>query len=363
MEDAKAEAAPAEAAPAEAKAEAAPPRRRPKAEATPPRDRGSSRRTDARRTSCASRGSCSEDGRRTFGGARVGLSSEQMAAAKSRVSSAMGYTDAFGGKEGRRSSAWFDDEDLQQPTARTRVRLLHPLSHVRLAWDVLMLALIFIVAIWTPMRLAWTGRAPQMIEDMRAADVLIDVVFWGDVVLNFFTGYTDAGGRLEMELRAVARHYARTTLVIDVVASLPYDSFFSTLGGAAQIAPDATEAAANATASAAAQTDYVAVSVAVGLLKLLKLLRLLRLPRIARRLDLIVGLQRSTSTIAKFLVGVFVVAHWWSCGWFALGWYAHVAAMPSWVEEKGLLEPDVGVVEQARRAIPAQFSRNSAQFF
>ena len=70
-----------------------------------------------------------------------------------------------------------------------------------------------------------------------------------------------------------------------------------------------------------------------------------------------------TSTIAKFLVGVFVVAHWWSCGWFALGWYAHVAAMPSWVEEKGLLEPDVGVVEQARRAIPAQFSRNSAQFF
>ena len=286
-----------------------------------------------------------------------------MALAKGRVSAAMGYTDAFGGKEGRRSSAWFDDEDLQQPTARTRVRLLHPLSHVRLAWDVLMLALIFIVAIWTPMRLAWTGRAPQMIEDMRAADVLIDVVFWGDVVLNFFTGYTDAGGRLEMELRAVARHYARTTLVIDVVASLPYDSFFSTLGGAAQIAPDATEAAANATASAAAQTDYVAVSVAVGLLKLLKLLRLLRLPRIARRLDLIVGLQRSTSTIAKFLVGVFVVAHWWSCGWFALGWYAHVAAMPSWVEEKGLLEPDVGVVEQARCAIAAQFWRNSAQFW
>ena len=206
------------------------------------------------------------------------------------------------------------------------------------------------------MRLAWTGRAPQMIEDMRAADVLIDVVFWGDVVLNFFTGYTDAGG-LEMDAapRGTSAHDARHRRRRLAVRLLLLDA-----RRRGTIAPDATEAAANATASAAAQTDYVAVSVAVELLKLLKLLRLLRLPRIARRLDLIVGLQRSTSTIAKFLVGVFVVAHWWSCGWFALGWYAHVAAVP--VGREGTAEPDVGVVEQARRAIPAQFCAIMAQF-
>ena len=72
----------------------------------------------------------------------------------------------------------------------------------------------------------------------------VDVVFGLDFVLSFFTAYvTTVTNKVIKELPLIARHYARTTLVIDVVASLPYDSFFSTLGGAAQIAPAATEVA------------------------------------------------------------------------------------------------------------------------
>lgn len=45
-----------------------------------------------------------------------------------------------------------------------------------------------------------------------------------DIILNFFTSYNDSHGRVITEHSQIARRYARTWLVVDVLAAIPYDA-------------------------------------------------------------------------------------------------------------------------------------------
>lgn len=57
-----------------------------------------------------------------------------------------------------------------------------------------------------------------------ALDAALTAFFAVDIALNFRTGYVgDKTGTVVMEPRLVARRYARTWLVLDVVATVPWD--------------------------------------------------------------------------------------------------------------------------------------------
>lgn len=89
-------------------------------------------------------------------------------------------------------------------------------------------------------------------------DVVVDMAYYVDIVLSFFTPYYDKRGNLVRETSRIARRYVRGSFAIDLLSSLPLDRIFDIL-------------------------EYNNAK----LLSSTKLLRLLRLTRVLRLLRLI----------------------------------------------------------------------------
>ena len=131
-------------------------------------------------------------------------------------------------------------------------------------------------------------------------DILIDVLFIVDMLLNLRTVYYDEEGQLVLQPRTIYRKYLCSHwFVIDFLAVFPFDIIVS--GGW-----DC------GTASEADEDAYTSVT------KLLKALRLLRLVRFRKELDRLSGanLLRVVASLSFFVL----VAHWLACIWWALGY-------------------------------------------
>lgn len=57
-------------------------------------------------------------------------------------------------------------------------------------------------------------------------DILLDIVFIGDVVLQFFQGYIELGFPVT-QLPKVARRYLRSWFALDFFAAIPFDNMFA----------------------------------------------------------------------------------------------------------------------------------------
>ena len=83
--------------------------------------------------------------------------------------------------------------------------MIGELSRFRVAWDALIIILVFITCTAIPYQLAF----PEHVDfDLLSIWVLVEIVFIIDVVLNFFTSYRSQG--LEVTDRnSTVRHYLR----------------------------------------------------------------------------------------------------------------------------------------------------------
>lgn len=125
----------------------------------------------------------------------------------------------------------------------------------------------------------------------------ITAVFCADVAVRFRLAYVDeATGDLVTRGPAIARHYARGMLAVDLLAAIPFDwivlAFVSPTG---QDSPAAR---------------YLTL---LGLLRLLRLYRV-RLALVAAEANLAISLLGST--IVRNLAFVFYLAHWAACGFY-----------------------------------------------
>ena len=169
--------------------------------------------------------------------------------------------------------------------------MLYPGSSKLLAWEVVSFCMLMYTAVTVPFQLAF-------IRDMARWDptrlttyfeTVVDLFFLSDIVRNlFFTAYYDRGN-LIWDRRRIACNYARTWLVVDVVASIPIDWFIGS--------------------TRANDEDSGQVSEALLLLRLSKLWKLLRLLRLWR-----VGLRSkldSDTYLAEVVITVAGSASFW----------------------------------------------------
>ena len=151
---------------------------------------------------------------------------------------------------GRKATGRAEDEH----DGERRPWVLHPLSRRRMAWELVVAALIVWSCFEVPFSVAFLRES--IAPAHKAFDWVVDVIMIADVALTFCTGYVDADDHVTMGLPEIARHYARGWLFIDVISSLPFDEI--------------VKAAANSQ-----DTN-------LSLLRLIRLLRLLRLPKLIR---------------------------------------------------------------------------------
>ncbi|XP_037348412.1 potassium voltage-gated channel subfamily H member 6 isoform X2 [Talpa occidentalis] len=179
---------------------------------------------------------------------------------------------------------------LQAPRLH-RGTLLH-YSPFKAVWDWLILLLVIYTAVFTPYSAAFLlsdqdesrrGDCSYTCSPLTVVDLIVDIMFIVDIVINFRTTYVNTNDEVVSHPRRIAVHYFKGWFLIDMVAAIPFDLLIFRTGS------DET----------------------TTLIGLLKTARLLRLVRVARKLD---RYSEYGAAVLFLLMCTFaLIAHWLAC--------------------------------------------------
>ncbi|XP_065806141.1 potassium voltage-gated channel subfamily H member 4 isoform X2 [Labrus bergylta] len=171
---------------------------------------------------------------------------------------------------------------------KSRFILLH-YSVSKALWDWLILLATLYVAVTVPYDVSFMAYEDTH-SDARStvvSDIVVEMLFIIDMILNFRTTYVSQSGQVVYESRSICIHYATTWFFVDLVAALPFDLLY----------------AFNITVT--------------SLVHLLKTVRLLRLLRLLQKLD---RYSQYSAMVLTLLMSVFaLLAHWMACIWYMIG--------------------------------------------
>jgi potassium voltage-gated channel Eag-related subfamily H protein 8 len=93
-------------------------------------------------------------------------------------------------------------------------------------WDWLILMATFYVAVVVPYNASFlNSERPSVIMD-----VLVEALFFIDILLNFRTTYVNRKGEVVSNWRAISLNYLRTWFIVDMLAALPFDLLYALYG-------------------------------------------------------------------------------------------------------------------------------------
>ncbi|XP_064185914.1 potassium voltage-gated channel subfamily H member 8 [Anguilla rostrata] len=115
---------------------------------------------------------------------------------------------------------------------KSRFILLH-YGTFKAGWDWLILLATFYVAVTVPYNVCFTvggsrdegSTAPR--SPPSVSDILVEILFMLDIVLNFRTSYVSTSGQVVYDARSICVHYATTWLFVDLIAALPFDLLYA----------------------------------------------------------------------------------------------------------------------------------------
>ncbi|KAJ8415060.1 hypothetical protein AAFF_G00007580 [Aldrovandia affinis] len=232
---------------------------------------------------------------------------------------------------------------------KSRFILLH-YGTFKAGWDWLILLATFYVAVTVPYNVCFTvggGREEGSSTPRHppsVSDILVEILFMLDIVLNFRTSYVSTSGQVVYDARSIWIHYVTTWLFVDLIAALPFDLLYA-----------------------------FNISVYFGV-HLLKTVRLLRLLRLLQKLD---RYSQYSAVVLTLLMSMFaLLAHWMACVWYFIGrreieTHSPVTWDTGWLHELAkrldmpyLLSPLTSLlsVSDALPAKPSGLAANSSQW-
>eukprot|EP01135_Chromosphaera_perkinsii_P001801 Nk52_evm70s210 gene=Nk52_evmTU70s210 len=152
-------------------------------------------------------------------------------------------------------------------------------SFSRGAWDWVVLLFVIYSSISVPYYAAFD------VTPILAMDVLTDVVFWLDIIINFRTTYQDESGTIVTSPMPMAKHYLKGWFVIDLFATLPF--------------------------------EFIVTGFDSQLFSLLKIFRVLRLGKVVAKIDR--QMKSSWFQLMVIMASFTMLSHWMGCIWFAIG--------------------------------------------
>uniref|UniRef100_A0A1I8INT5 Cyclic nucleotide-binding domain-containing protein n=1 Tax=Macrostomum lignano TaxID=282301 RepID=A0A1I8INT5_9PLAT len=204
------------------------------------------------------------------------------------------------------------DYRLQSPKVH-RCTILH-YSPFKAVWDWLILILVIYTAIFTPYVAAFLlndDRRDRKLkhpvdytDPMAVIDILVDVMFIVDILINFRTTYVNKNDEVVSHPGRIAVHYFKGWFLIDVVAAIPFDLL---LWGSGSTSDETTT-----------------------LIGLFKTARLLRLVRVARKLDRYS--EYGAAVLLLLMASFALIAHWLACIWYAIGNLERPGVLIGWLD-------------------------------
>ena len=174
--------------------------------------------------------------------------------------------------------------------------VMRPDSVLRVRWDLVQATFLIYLSFVVPYRV---GLKVPAKGGYFVFEFLIDMYFWVDILLNFFTGFyqEDGTGYLVMDIVEVRNNYLKGWFALDIVACLPIGMITDIMEGTFSCSftgncPDVVDEETNED---------------VQLLKLLRLLRVVRLVKLLRLVRISRLFERYQDDLFKLLPVISIV--------------------------------------------------------
>jgi len=188
--------------------------------------------------------------------------------------------------------------------------LVSPTSAFKGRWDIVLALCIIFSVLVVPLRIGFGIEAGPGTAGF-VIDIMVDLLFFGDMVINFRTVIVLENGTCETSSKAIATKYLKGWFVLDFMSTFPFDH----VGAAVAAAGDG----GGGDNSSLRSLKVIRV---LRLLRLVKILRLAKLARIVTMLEDDYDLSPAAVRMFKLGFQMTFVAHCLSCFWY----YHHVSA-------------------------------------
>jgi len=235
---------------------------------------------------------------------------------------------------GRRSSSATEaGAEVRFPAepALPRGCYIHPEHKWKLCWDLCSMALILVVILVVPIEICFLWNEERELPALATINLVSDVFFSMDIVLNCFTAYYRGRGasrRLVTNPRSILQHYAKFWLPVDLVATMPI----------ADIAKLATGGGSDDQS-----TEVIGMLKALKVAKVTRILKVLRVLKLCRLMQLVeeqlVSVQSMTVAfqLSKLAVRLVLICHTTACIWFLAGNIGIGKYDETWLQKQNLV--------------------------
>lgn len=181
--------------------------------------------------------------------------------------------------------------------------------------------LLMIMAFYIPYRVCfyWNEDEEEEGLDVFIFEMLVDAMFAIDILLNFFTAYTDPSTSLMVTSpKLIAKKYIKSYFFVDLIATLPLGYIL-------------THSSSTAIKIGKLGRLPKLVKFVRGL-RMLKLLRVYKLQKFIMRLEGEYNIHHGVSRLIKIVVTILVVTHMAGCFWYLIG-----SEEDGWVQRYGMV--------------------------
>lgn len=183
------------------------------------------------------------------------------------------------------------------PEAAAKRFLLLPDDPFKIKWEMLIAVVLIFTAIITPFRLAFSSSDDRT---WSVINYVIDITFFLDIILTFFSAYEDENEELVHDRCVIASSYLKSWFLVDIISVLPISEFLQT-GDFASLARIAR------------------LPKLYRLIRLIKLMRLLKIVKernsISRYLTEVLKLSIAIERLVFFAFMYIMLVHIVSCLW------------------------------------------------
>eukprot|EP01052_Picozoa_sp_SAG31_P031834 SAG31_NODE_3420_length_4297_cov_4.123294_4_plen_306_part_00 len=122
------------------------------------------------------------------------------------------------------NAATIDDVEDEGSMRNQQIResnMINPTGSFRRTWDLVQAILLIYIAIVVPFRLGF-DQPTKPWQVSFVLDILIDIYFWTDLIMNFRTAVYTTDGEVVVSPQKVARLYLFRWFPVDLISCLPF---------------------------------------------------------------------------------------------------------------------------------------------
>ena len=211
--------------------------------------------------------------------------------------------------------------------------IIHPDSKGKSYWNIVVAILLIYTATVMPFALAFIDSQPY--DSWFVFDLVIDILFFIDVVVNCNTAYYNSEGTLVSSRIKIFANYIKSWLIIDLIACFPFEFF--------QDEKSSSDSSTNS------YNNIIRFARLPRLYRLLRISRVLKAFKHYREVEIIekiqdfLSIKHSIMRLFKSITTIMVCLHIATCLWY----YSSKVdgfSPDTWVVRDGYIDDDTGTI-------------------